>query len=112
MSEATETGAFASALKRNNSKIRQDRAEAIAEDTELVFKRSIEDTQLKIKKMKRDQENMLDMSPSDTTSLVLASDFEATDYVAKDIALGVKIRTEEIKLEIAEKRYAYLFGTV
>lgn len=103
-------GAFASSLKRNNSKIRADRAEAIAEDTELIFKRNIEDMQLKIKKMKRELENMLDLSPTDATSLVLASDFDSNAYVIKDIDLGVKIRNEEIKLDIATARFGYLFG--
>ena len=60
--------------------------------------------------MKREQENMLDLSPTDATSLMLASDFESKEYVAKDLELGVKIRNTKIKLEIAKKRYAYLFG--
>ena len=36
-------GAFYGSLKRNNKQIRDDRALAIAEDTELVYKRKIED---------------------------------------------------------------------
>jgi hypothetical protein len=108
---STETpGAFFSSLKRNNRQIRDDRATAIAEDTELVFKRLIEDLELSIKKMRRDQENMLDLSPTNAQSLVLASDFDSNVYVDKDVELGVKIRNSEIKLEIAQKRYNYLFG--
>jgi hypothetical protein len=60
--------------------------------------------------MKREQENMLDLSPTTAMSLVLASDFDSAEYVAKDVALGVKIRNEDIKLEIAKVRYEYLFG--
>jgi len=104
------TGAFISSLKRNNKQIRDDRATAIAEDTELVYKRTIEDIELSIKKMKRDQENMLDLSPENAQSLILASDFNSTEYVKKDINLGIKIREAEIELEIAKKRYDYLFG--
>lgn len=103
-------GAFLVSLKRNNSKIRDDRATAIGEDAMLIYKREVEDLQLQIKKLKREQENMLDLSPTDATSLVLASDFDAKNYVEKDLELGVKIRNLEIKLEIATKRYAYLFG--
>jgi len=103
-------GAFVSSLKRNNKKIRDDRAAAISEDTELIYKRAIEDSELKIKKMKREQDNMLDLSPTDAQSLVLASDFNSEGFVGKDIELGIKIRNEEIKLEIARKRYQYLFG--
>ena len=104
--------AFIDSLKRNNKQIREDRATAIAEDTELIYKRQIEDLDLSIKKMKREQENMLDLSPDHAMSLVLASDFDSGAYVAKDVDLGVKIRNAEIKLEIAKKRYDFLFGGV
>jgi len=103
-------GAFISSLKRNNKQIRDDRATAIAEDTQLIYKRQIEDLDLSIKKMKREQENMLDLSPTNAQSLILASDFDSNEYVDKDVSLGVKIRNSEIKLEIAKKRYEYLFG--
>ena len=59
--------------------------------------------------MKRERDNMLDLSPTDAKSLVVASDFDADSYVKKDIELGVKIRNSEIKLEIAMGRYNYLF---
>lgn len=103
-------GAFVSSLKRNNKQIRDDRAKAICEDTEVLYKRQVEDLELAIKKMKREQENMLDLSPTNSQSLVLASDFNSTEYVTKDLELGVKIRNAEIKLEIAKQRYNYLFG--
>lgn len=105
-----EQGAFFSSLKRNNKQIRDDRATAIAEDTQLVYKREIEDLDLSIKKMKREQENMLDLSPTNAQSLILASDFDSNSYTKKDIDLGVKIRNAEITLDIAKKRYEYLFG--
>ena len=70
----------------------------------------IEDLELSIKKMKREQENMLDLSPTTAQSLVLASDFDAGTYVAKDLELAIKIRNNEIKLEEGKKRFAYLFG--
>ncbi len=103
-------GAFISSLKRNNTKIRQDRAEAIGEDAEVIYKRSIEDLALRIKKMKREQENMLDLSPHHADSLMVATDFDAVAYTEKDIQLGVDIRNTEIKLEIAKARYKHLFG--
>ena len=102
-------GAFLDSLKRNNKQIRSDRATAISEDTELVYKRSIEDTEIQIRKMRREQENMLDLSPTNAQSLVLASDFDTNTYVQKDTELGVKIRNAEIKLDIATTRYNYLF---
>jgi UDP-3-O-acyl-N-acetylglucosamine deacetylase len=103
-------GAFLTSLKRNNKQIRDDRATAIGDDTELLYKRSIEDLEVTIKRMVREQENMLDLSPTNSMSLTLASDFDAPAYVAKDIELGIKIREANIKLDIAKKRYSYLFG--
>lgn len=110
--EVQNGGAFFGSLKRNNKQIRDDRAIAIAEDTQLVYKRKIEDLDLSIKKMKREQENMLDLSPTNAQSLILASDFDSAIYTEKDIDLGVKIRNAEITLEIATKRYNYLFEGV
>ncbi|HAP44690.1 MAG: hypothetical protein A2087_13430 [Spirochaetes bacterium GWD1_61_31] len=103
-------GAFIDSLKRNNAKIREDRAATIAEDAQLIYKREVEDLALTIKKLRREQENMLDLSPAEATSLVLASDFDSKDYVARDLELAVKIRNLEIKLELARQRYQYLFG--
>ena len=108
--ENIEVGAFINSLKRNNKQIRDDRAIAISEDTELIYNRKIEDIALSIRKMKRELENMLDLSPKDANSLILASDFDSNIYVQKDIDLSVKIRNAEITLELAKKRYEYLFG--
>jgi hypothetical protein len=117
MTETTEmpaptdtAGAFRDSLVRSNRKIRADRADAIVEDAETIFRRTIEDLRLNIKRMKRERENMLDLSPETSMSLVLASDFDAKEYVSKELELGVSIRNDEIKLEIAEARYLYLFG--
>jgi hypothetical protein len=109
---AAPEGAFVASLKRNNRKIRDDRATAIAEDTQTIYKRTVEDLQMQIKRARREQENMLDLSPTSADSLVLASDFDSQAYVTKDIEVGVKIRNLEIKLEIAAKRYNLLFGAV
>lgn len=103
-------GAFLSSLKRNNKQIREDRAQAIGEDCYLIYRRAIEDLQVNIKRMERDRENMLDLSPENALSLKLASDFDATAFVAKDIDLAVKIRNEKIKLELAVRRFNFLFS--
>ncbi len=112
MDKDSTLGAFRESLKRNNSRIREDRALAISEDTEIVYKRTIEDLEMVLKKMKREQENMLDLSPTTADSLIIASDFDSAAYVDKDIDLSVKIRNTEIKLELARARFGYLFGAV
>jgi hypothetical protein len=103
-------GAFVESLKRNNQKIREDRAIAISEDAQLIYKREVEDLEIQIKRLKRERDSMLDLSPTTADSLVLATDFNSKEFVAKDIAMGVQIRNLEIKLEIARERYNYLFG--
>jgi hypothetical protein len=108
--EETKQGAFLDSLKRNNKQIRDDRAKSIAEDAQVLYRREVEDIDLKISRLKRDQENMLDLSPDNAHSLKLASDFDGKDYVAKDLKIGIDIRNLEIALEIAKARYEYLFG--
>ena len=104
------SGVFVNSLKRNNKAIRDDRAAALAEDAQLVYRRRIEDLELSIKKLKRERDNMLDLSPTTAQSLILASNFNCEEFVAKDIDLGIKLRQAEITLDIAKQRYSYLFG--
>lgn len=108
MSEPT-TGKFFESLRRNNAKIREDRALTISEDAELMFKRTVEDIESELKRKTRDRDNMLDMSPTSADSLVLASDFDAKSFVEKDLELGIQIRQLKIKLEVAKERYSELF---
>lgn len=101
---------FMEYLVRNNRQIRSDRAEVIAEDTQITFRRKIEDIELRIKKLKRQRDNMLDLAPDHALSLKLAENFSATKFVDDDMKLGLAIRNEEIKLKIAVDRYNLLFG--
>lgn len=107
--ETKISGAFYESLIRNNAKIRQDRAAAIQESADLCYKRYIEDLEIAVKRLCRDRDNMLDMSPTTATSLIIASDFNDKEFVEKDIAIGIELRNIEIKLEIAKERYKELF---
>jgi hypothetical protein len=104
------TGAFIDSLKRNNGKIREDRAIAIGESAQMRYKRKIEDLEMELKQLKRDRDNMMDLSPASADSLVLASDFDAQTFVDKDVQIGITIRNLEIQLEIARDRYNHLFN--
>jgi len=103
-------GTFVTSLRRNNKQIRDDRALAITEDAELLFKREVEDILTELKRVRRDRDNMLDLGGNNTTNIISLSDFNAKDFVDKDLQLGLKIRNLEIKLEIAEGRYKELFN--
>ncbi len=107
--EATK-GALYQSLERSNAQIRKERGDVIAEDLETVFKRNVEDLELKVKRLTRDRANMYDFSPSNTQSLVMAKDLDSTEILEKDMTLSVELRNVVIKLEVAKERYLYLFG--
>ena len=102
-------GSFVNSLTRNNKQIREDRALAIAEGAELLFKREVEDIATVLKVTRRERESMLDLGGTTTTNIISESDFDAKDFVQKDLELGLKVRNLEIKLEIAQTRYNELF---
>jgi len=100
---------FIESLQRNNDQIREDRARTIGADSELIYRRRIEDIGLKIKRLEREQEGLIDISPLDRNSLTFA-DFQPEAFVQKDIELSLTIRNLNIQLEVAIKRFEYLFG--
>jgi len=102
-------GSFVSSLRRNNKQIRDDRALAIAEDAELLFKREVEDITTSLKIAKREREAMLDLGGTSVTTIISQSDFDAKTFVSKDLELGLKIHNLTIKLGIATRRYNELF---
>jgi hypothetical protein len=108
--ETKKDGAFVASLKRNNKQIREDRADAIVENAEMTYKRSIEDLIMLIRRTNRSRENMLDLSPTNAQSLMLGNDFDAVKFVQDDVQAGIDMRNAEIKLEIMRKQYEYLFG--
>lgn len=102
-------GAFSASVKRNNKQIREDRAMVIVSNAELMYRRKIENIEIDIRNMEMELDNMLDLSPTNAQSLVMASDFNAEVYISKDLEIGMKIRNERIRLEVAKARYAHLF---
>ncbi|REC55862.1 hypothetical protein DRF62_05500 [Chryseobacterium piscium] len=100
---------FIESLQRNNEQIKEDRARTIGEDSELIYRRRVEDIELKIKRLEREQEGLIDISPLDKNSLTFA-DFQPEAFVQKDIELSLLIRNLNIQLEVSTKRFEYLFG--
>ncbi|WP_244248477.1 hypothetical protein [Flavobacterium foetidum] len=100
---------FIESLKRNNDQIREDRAKVIGEDSELIYRRRVEDIELKIKRLEREQEGLIDISPLDKNSLTFA-DFQPEAFVQKDMELSLTIRNLNIQFEVTKKRFEYLFG--
>ena len=107
--EENLTPRFIESLQRNNDQIGEDRARIIGEDAELIYRRRVEDIELKIKRLEREQEGLIDISPLDKNSLTFA-DFQPEAFVQKDIELSLIIRNLNIQLELTRIRFEYLFG--
>lgn len=108
--EVKTEGKFISTLLRDNKSIKRDRAQNIIDDTKLVYKRKVEDLELQITRLKRQQEAMLDLSPDNSLSLIpSAKNYDALQFTEEDLKLGMDLRNLEIKYEVALKRFEYLF---
>jgi hypothetical protein len=103
------SGAFMTSLTRNNKEIRKERAAQIGEDTELEYKRKIEDMERDLRILKRNRDLMIDLSPTTADSLVLAADFKSKEFVEKDLKYSIDIRNLGLALEIAKERFDFLF---
>jgi len=103
-------GFLQESLSRGNKQIRLERGDAIAEDLEMIYKREIEDKEVAIKRLERQQSNAFDFSPTNSQSLVMGKDFDAGIVKDEDLKVALAMHNESIKLLIAKKRYNYLFG--
>lgn len=103
-------GELEESLIRNAKQIKADRAEQIAEDSELAYGRKIEDLKRDVKRVQRKRRTMLDMSPDNTYSFIRVDAFDAEAFADADMKLGLELRELEIKLEVAESSYSRLFG--
>ncbi len=103
---------FKDYLTASFRQIREDRAEGIAEDTEIEYRRDIEDRLRRIRQYDRQRDNLiLDLCPSNITSTqVVPGDFDAAKFKDKDIQIGIDRRNDLIILEIVVDRYESLFG--
>jgi len=103
---------FKEYLTASFRQIREDRAEGIAEDTEIEYRRDIEDRLRRIRQYDRQRDNLiLDLCPSNITSTqVVPGDFDAAKFKDKDIQIGIDRRNDLIMLEIVVDRYESLFG--
>lgn len=108
--EKKTAGEFGTALKRSNKQIKDSRADSIIRKAQTKYKRTVEDLIETKTEMEAEREEMLDMSPTNSMNLVVASDFDPEDFIKKDLEIGVKLRNLDIKIDIAKERYKYLFG--
>lgn len=110
LTQEQRVNSFAEALKRSTSQIKSDRAQEIAEITEIQSKRKIEDLTNELRILTRRQKSMLDMSPDNTYSIIKVKDFEPIEFVNKYDSIGLEIRETMIKLNNSMNSYNKLFG--
>ncbi len=102
-------GALGASLLRRNSKIREERGVSIFKETERTYKRRVEDLQFKIDRLIDQQAALLDLSPDNAQSLILAKDFDPDNFFKVDNDFTMQIRTAKIELLEAQARYNRLF---
>jgi len=110
--EETKKNTFKEDLMRNFKQLKESRAESVAEDVEIAYKRKIEDLCHQIRNYDRDRENIiLDLSPTNAfNGTVVPSDFKPENFMAKDLEIGRNKRDAIISLTIMVERYTQLFG--
>jgi len=110
--EETKKKTFKEDLMRNFKQLKESRAESVAEDVEIAYKRKIEDLCHQIRNYDRDRENIiLDLSPTNAfNGTVVPSDFKPENFMAKDLEIGRNKRDAIISLTIMVERYTQLFG--
>jgi hypothetical protein len=114
MSETTDAlaakgGELWSSLSRNIKQIKEGRALSILEDAELSYKRKIENMTQTLKRLHRNVEASLDMSPENVTTLKMV-DFDPEAFIESDANSAYEIRNISIQLNECKKRYNKLFG--
>ncbi len=80
-------------------------------DRQMIYKREIQNLARLIQYLKKQQEDLAGMTPTEAQTSEITDAIDSGVYVSKEIEIGVKIREMEKKLESAEKKYQFLFGT-
>lgn len=106
------SGKFQGMLLRNNKQLREDRGKIIVNGAEKNYRRAVEDLKEEIDTLTIDRDNLLDVNPGNTQTIINPSDFNIKDFVERDLEMGIKLANLEIKLGIAQKRYDELFADV
>jgi len=103
-------GALGASLARNGSKIRADRAGQIADDARIEFRRKIEDLDRDIRRLRREKESLLDMSPDNEFSIISAKKFDVDEFINQTVSIKKNIHNKQILFDLLVEEYEFLFG--
>lgn len=94
-------GKFFNAISRTEEEVSKERAEGIAEETELVFRRQVEDTELELKQLERQKK--------ETLNVINLDNFKSNKFVDDQLSLAIKINNVKKRLVIIKEQYAEMF---
>lgn len=104
-------GLLGASILRNASKIKEERGIAVFKQLERCYKRKVEDLEYKLDRLQDERLAMLDMSPTNSQSLILAKEVDPDEFYRNHFDITMKIRTAKIELEEAREQYNSLFVT-
>ena len=103
-------GIFGEMLNRNNKQIKQTRAKELLEDASEPYAQIINTKRKTLRRLTRNREASLDLSPDDTTTFMKVKDFDGESFATEDAKATVDIRNLTIEITELETRYMNLFG--
>ena len=111
MEETKKTGILGTTLKQTFKQIKDSRIDAMLEDTETQYRRSIEDLGMKMRQCDRDLEDaILDVLPHNAIASIDPNKFDAVKLKESRIEMLLTKREISIKLGVLVTDYETLFG--
>ena len=104
-----KTSTFFNKISRSNKELRKDRALIIAKATEKTLRRKIEDFNDQLASLKLSLDNLVDINPSNTHTIINPGDFIPETYIRNAEEIDLKIRDITIRRDLAQERYDQLF---
>jgi len=104
----SKVGQFMARLSETNDDTNNERVKAIYDTAEVTHKRTIENTEMKIRNLKIKRDALLDFKSNGNVKSY--EDFGAVNFVKQDTDLSFEIDTEERVLKILKERYSELFN--
>lgn len=106
-----QQGILGTTLKQTFKQIKDSRIDAMLEDSELKYRRQIEDVCAKVRQCDRDMEDaILDILPSNAGQGINPNQFDATKLMQTRIETLIARREHSIRLGILVNDYETLFG--
>jgi hypothetical protein len=106
-----QQGILGTTLKQTFKQIKDSRIDAMLEDSELKYRRQIEDMCAKVRQCDRDMEDaILDILPSNAGQGINPNQFDATKLMQTRVETLIARREHSIRLGILVNDYETLFG--